>query len=127
MSAGQLHVLQQISLLRLTALMERYSMQSRNSWHWYVILLCYCLWYYNIVDVVEVLLDILYTTSLLIFLEFGFVFSRLYIKLSSVFGCNFFMVILISGIPSKWSLPLGRTQSRHIKLYTRSLAYFILQ
>ena len=35
MSAGQLHVLRKISLLRLTALMERYSMQSRSSWHWY--------------------------------------------------------------------------------------------
>ncbi|XP_065058049.1 stAR-related lipid transfer protein 13-like isoform X1 [Rhopilema esculentum] len=34
LSAGQMVALRKISLLRLTALMERYSVQNRSGWHW---------------------------------------------------------------------------------------------
>lgn len=36
LSAGQLNVLKKLSLLRLTAVLERYSCQNRNGWHWTV-------------------------------------------------------------------------------------------
>ncbi|XP_047126135.1 rho GTPase-activating protein 7 isoform X1 [Hydra vulgaris] len=36
LSAGQLNVLKKLSLLRLTALIERYSCNNRTSWHWTV-------------------------------------------------------------------------------------------
>eukprot|EP00794_Sanderia_malayensis_P006972 gene6972-7757_t len=36
LSAGQINVLKKISLLRLTALMERYSVHSKSGWHWTV-------------------------------------------------------------------------------------------
>ena len=43
LSAGQLNVLKKISLLRLTALLERYSCNSRSGWHWYTkFIFSYC-------------------------------------------------------------------------------------
>lgn len=38
-TAGQLSLLQKFSLLRLTAIMEKYSLSNKHGWTWYVLLL----------------------------------------------------------------------------------------